>query len=248
MGHIRRIEGTVDHRPWPLPRIPWVMYQSWRDLLFAHWMVPPERLRPLVPRPLELDTYDGQAWIGITAFMIRDSRARGLPALPDLSDFPELNLRTYVRAGGKAGVHFFSLDAGSRAAVMGARTFYRLPYHTAEMALDEVDGRIRFRSERSSGEARFRASYEPIDHAIEAQPGTLEHFLTERYALFTVLRNGRVLKTEIHHRPWPLQPAEARIEENGLAAAENVPLPDVPPVLHFSRRLDTLIWLPMTLS
>ncbi|MBW3553974.1 MAG: DUF2071 domain-containing protein [Gemmatimonadetes bacterium] len=238
------IEREVAHRPWPLPKVPWVLFQSWRDLLFAHWSVAPEALRPLVPAALELDLHDGRAWIGITPFGIEDFRPRGLPTMGPLSSFPELNLRTYVRGAGQGGIHFFSLDAGSLAAVLGARTVFRLPYHHAEMAIEEVDGRIEFRSARPEGEAAFTASYEPVDHAFQAEPGTLEHFLTERYALFTVLQSGRILKTEIHHRPWPLQPAEGEVNGKALAAAEGVPLPDDAPLLHFSRLQETLIWAP----
>ena len=247
MTDTTRIETTVAHRPWPLPRAPWVLFQSWQDLLFAHWSVAPETLRPLVPGALELDLHEGRAWIGITPFAVEEFRPRGLPAMGPLSSFPELNLRTYVRAAGQAGIHFFSLDAGSLAAVLGARTVFRLPYHHAEMAIERVDGRVDFRSARPDGKAAFSASYEPVDHAFEAERGTLEHFLTERYALFTVLRSGVVLKTEIHPHPWPLQPAEGEVDGRALAAAEGVPLPCEPPLLHFSRRQDTLIWAPVAL-
>lgn len=242
------IERTAAHRPWPLPNAPWVLFQSWQDLLFAHWSVAPETLRPLVPGALELDLHDGRAWIGMTPFAIEEFRPRGLPTMGPLSSFPELNLRTYVRAAGQGGIHFFSLDAGSLAAVLGARTVFRLPYHHAEMTIEPVDGRVEFRSARPDGKAAFTASYEPVDHAFEAERGTLEHFLTERYALFTVLRSGVVLKTEIHHRPWPLQPADGEVDGRGLAAAEGVPLPEEAPLLHFSRRQDTLIWAPVPLS
>ena len=245
MTDAKGIEEAVSHRPWPLPRTPWVLFQSWRDLLFAHWSVDPEVLRPRIPAPLALDLHGGRAWIGITPFRIEGFRPRGLPTLGPLSAFLELNLRTYVRMAGQGGIFFFSLDAGSAAAVLGARTLFRLPYRNADMAMDEEGGRIRFRSVREDGAAAFRASYAPVDHAFQAEPGTLEHFLTERYALFTVLRDGGVLKSEIHHRPWPLQPAEGEVDGVALAAAEDVPLPAGEPLLHFSRRQDTLIWSPV---
>lgn len=240
----REIEKEAGHRPWPMPEGPWMLSQSWRDLLFAHWRVAPEVIRPRVPEQLDLDLYDGSAWIAVTPFLLADFRARGLPGLPGLSEFPELNLRTYVRAGGRAGVHFFSLDAGSRTAVAGARILFRLPYRHALMEIGGEDGDVTFRSRRPDGSARFVARYRPTDHAFTAAPGSLEHFLVERYALYTVLRSGSVLSADIHHRPWPLQPAEARIEENALPAAEGLELPDTPPLLHFCRRQDTLIWPP----
>lgn len=241
----RDIEATTAHRPWPIPRAPWVLFQSWQDLLFAHWSVDPAILRPHVPDPLELDTHGGQAWIGVTPFRIEGFRARGLPSIGPVSSFPELNLRTYVRVNGRGGIHFFSLDADSSAAVLGARAVFRLPYRKADMDVTEQGGRIQFRSSREENSAAFRAAYRPVDHAFEARPGTLEHFLTERYALFTVLRDGSVLRADIHHRPWPLQPAEGEVEAGALAAAEGVPLPEGEPLLHFSRRQNTLIWAPV---
>lgn len=243
------IESETGHRPFPMPEGPWVVFQSWQNLLFAHWRLPPEQLKALVPSALELDLFDGEAWVSVTPFEIRDFRPRGIPAVPTLSDFPELNLRTYVRAVGKPGIYFFSLDADSALAVVGAKVGFRLPYRSASMSVDAIgnDG-VRFRSEREGGEARFRAEYRPSGPASHASAGTLEHFLTERYALFTVLRSGEILQAVIHHRPWPLQPAEAEIEENQLAAAEGVPLGDHAPLLHFSARQDTLIWPPMSVD
>lgn len=241
------IEAAVSHRPWPLPEAPWVLFQSWRSLLFAHWPVAPDTLRPLLPDTMELDLHDGAAWLTIAPFMIEGFRLRGLPALPVLSTFPELNLRTYVRVDGRPGVHFFSLDASSSLAVAGARAFFRLAYHRAQMELTESDGRVSFRSRRRGGEATFRASYEPVGESSEAAAGSVEHFLTERYTVFAPLRGGGVLETAIHHRPWRLQRAAAKIEENRLPDAEGVPLPDEPPLLHFSRRQDTLIWAPRRL-
>lgn len=245
MSDTKAIESTISHRPWPMPNIPWVMFQSWRNLLFAHWSVDPEMLRGQVPEQLELDLYDGTAWVGITPFLLTDFRPRGLPAVPAISRFPELNLRTYVRAGGKRGIHFFSLDAGSAAAVLGARTAFRLPYFRADMEIEEDGDGFRYRSVRDEGDARFIAGYRPTDHAFEAEPGSLEAFLTERYALFTVLRDETVLRVDIHHRPWPLQPADAEIEVNTLPIAAGLPELEGEPLLHFSRRQDTLIWLPV---
>lgn len=242
------IERATEHRPWPKPSIPWVLFQSWRDLLFAHWRIDAALLRQRVPPQLELDLHEGTAWVGITPFLLTDFRPRGLPALPPISRFPELNLRTYVRAEGRAGIYFFSLDAGSTVAVAGARTMFRLPYHRADMEIEEDDGAVRFRSERRDEDARFSARYRATDHAFQAEGGSLEHFLTERYALFTVLGDGTVLRTDIHHRPWPLQPAEAEIGDNTLAEAAELPTLAGEPLLHFSRRQDTLVWLPTPAS
>jgi uncharacterized protein YqjF (DUF2071 family) len=117
---------SITHRPWPLPSSPWVMQQVWHDLLFAHWPLPHDLLRPLIPAQLELDRFDGQCWVGVVPFRMSGIRGRGMPALPGLSRFPELNVRTYVTHGGKSGVYFFSLDAANLPAVWVARKFYHL--------------------------------------------------------------------------------------------------------------------------
>lgn len=238
------IEQDIAHRPWPLPAVPWILFQSWRELLFAHWRVDPERLRGRVPAPLDLDLFEGSAFVAVTPLRITDQRARGLPRIGAIAEFPELNLRTYVRFGGRAGVYFFSLDAASAAAVFGARTFYRLPYHKAEMRMLMRGGSVHFRSRREDGTAEFAARYSPTGDVFLATPGTLEHFLVERYALYTVLRSGRVLRTDIHHGPWMLRRAEADITVNTVAQAAGFDFADEPPHLLYSARQDTLIWAP----
>src|SRR5919107_6006732 len=162
-GAPRRQRSSLRHtdpRPWLLPAKPWVMAQSWHDLLFAHWPVPPEQVRPHVPGQLELDLRDGRAWISVTPFEVRGTRVRGALPPPVLSRFPELNVRTYVTVGGRPGIWFFSLDAGSALAVAAARTAYRLPYLRARMRIARSGGWIDYRSERDDprGEpARFEA-------------------------------------------------------------------------------------------
>lgn len=244
MTGARALLDRTDHRPWPLPALPWVMFQSWRELLFAHWRIEPDRVRPLVPPALELDLFDGSAWLAVAPFRITGLRPRLMPALPGISEFPELNVRTYVRAAGRGAVFFFSLDAGSSAAVLGARALYRLPYYRADMEIAPEGGRYRYTSRRRCEDARFEATYGPTGPASPPRPGTLEHFLTERYALATVLRNGRVLEAGIHHAPWPLQPADAEIRVNTMAEAAGIELPPEPPVLHYAARQDTLVWPP----
>lgn len=244
MTHPHAIERDVSHRPWPLPSSPWVLYQEWHDLLFAHWRIPRAALRARVPPSLEIEEFDGSAWIGLTPFLLRSLRPRGLPRFPPLSDFPELNVRTYVRAEDRPGVLFFSLDAGSRAAVLGARALYRLPYHEAEMEVEREGEWLLYESRRKEGEATFRARYRPSGSAAPARAGTLEHFLTERYALYAPLGGDALLRAEIHHPPWRLQPAEADIEENGMLGAAGLDEPSGPPLLHFSKTQSTLTWLP----
>jgi uncharacterized protein len=240
-----RLLSQASHRPWRLPGGPWMMFQSWQNLLFAHWRVEPSAIRPLIPPQLELDLREDAAWIALTPFLLTGLRLRLLPPVPGTSEFPELNLRTYVRCAGRPGIYFFSLDAASRLAVTGARTLFRLPYRHATMALEAESGWTRFRSQRAGATATFTARYRPAGPVTLPEPGSLEAFLTERYALFTVLRNGKVLRGDIHHRPWPLQTAEGVVDGAELAAAEGVPLPADAPLLHFSERQDTLIWPPV---
>lgn len=223
------------------------MRMRWVDLLFAHWPLDPAVLRPLVPEPLELDTFDGRAWLGIVPFVMEDVGARFLPAPPIAGTFPELNVRTYVRYGDLAGVWFLSLDAGSRAAVEGARTAFRLPYFEADMSVGRVREVIDYRSvriDRRGPPAKFRARYRPTGPVERAAPGSLEAWLTERWRLFTVDGSGAVQRTEIRHRPWPLQPAAARIEVDTMAEAHGLTLPDQAPHLRFAARLDVRGWWP----
>lgn len=213
----------------------WVMRQTWSDLLFAHWPVPTARMRALVPAPLELDAFDGSAWIAVVPFGMTGIRGRGLPLVPGLSETLELNVRTYVRYKGRAGVYFFSLDAASRAIVRGARITYHLPYYDARMSWD--GGRYKsFRTHKGAPRAEFRGEYRPSGGVFEAAAGTLEHFLTERYSLFTV-HGDHVYRGDIQHDPWPLQPAEAEIEINTMTDVEL----SGTPLLHFAKSLDVRI-------
>ena len=232
------VEETA-HRPWPLPETEWIQAQTWDHLLFAHWRVPEAELRRHVPVQLPLDIFDGSAWIGITPFRLAGLRVRGLLPVPYFSSFLELNTRTYVSLDGKPGIYFFSLDAESAFAVEAARRLYRLPYFRARMsALFGAD--ISYSSERAEGRrATFRGTYRPTGEPQPASPRSLEHFLTERYCLFT-LHEGRTHWAEIHHPPWPLQPAEAEIEENTMPP-EGIELGGEP-LLHYSRRQDVVIW------
>lgn len=217
------------------------MKQTWHDLLFAHWPLPEEMLRPLVPAQLQLDVYEGHCWLGVVPFHMSGIRARGLPALPGLSRFPELNVRTYVTHGGKPGVYFFSLDAANSPAVWAARTFYHLPYFRADMMVEDRGGSILYSCRRYSSAAEFRGRYRPVSEVHLAAKGSIEHWVTERYCLYTAHR-GQVYRGEIHHQQWPLQRAEAELEVNTMAAAADISLPAIPPLLLFARKLTVLIW------
>lgn len=214
------------------------MVQVWRDLLFTHWNISPAAIRPLVPKQLELDLFDGQAWISITPFHM-SLRLRALPPLPGMFDFPEINCRTYVKAGGKAGIFFFSLDTANRTAVWGARKLYHLPYFHSRMRVDRESDAIAYSSVR--GNAVWRGTYAPASDAKRAESGSLDHFLAERYCLYTV-RNGGTYRGEIHHVPWLLQAAFVEIRENSIAQAAGIELSAAPAAVAFSRELKVLIW------
>jgi uncharacterized protein YqjF (DUF2071 family) len=231
----------VSHRPWPLPTGAWVMAQTWRDVLFAHWPVESHALRAVVPAQLPLDTYDGRCWVGVIPFHMSGIHARGLPPLPGLSRFPELNVRTYVTLDGTPGVYFFSLDAASLAAVWAARRFFRLPYFHACMSIEAHGDCFQYDSRRHQTNAEFRGRYRPTSDIRVREKGSLEHWLTERYCLYTV-HYGRVFRAEIHHHLWPLQDAEAEIEINSVAGAAGIALPQSVPLLHLAHQLDVLIW------
>jgi uncharacterized protein len=229
---------------------PWIMRMRWVDLLFAHWPVPAEVLRPLVPSDLEIDTFEGLAYLGIVPFRMEDVAPRGFPALPSIGAFPEVNVRTYVRHDRVGGVWFFSLDATSRVAVEGARAVFHLPYFHASMSTERAGDAVTFRSRRRDRRGRPAAlemRYRPTGPVGHAAPGSLEGWLTDRLRLFAVDGRGRLTTTEVRHDPWPLRPAEAEFRIESLAAAQDIRLPDEPPHLRFADRLDVVAWRPRRL-
>ncbi len=235
----------AEHRPYPLPRGPWVMRQTWLELLFAHWPLPSDALRPLIPAGLALDIYDGAAWVGVVPFRMADVHPRLTPSVPRLSAFPELNVRTYVTVEDKPGVYFFSLDAGNPIAVALARGLFYLPYFNARFQIHRSGEALAYtsrRTDRRGHPAELSAHYRPTGPVVRSQSGSLEAFLTERYCLYSVSPRGTIYRGEIHHERWPLQPAEAEVERNTMAAAAGVTLPDISPLLHYAERLEVLIW------
>ena len=223
------------------------MRQRWNDLLFAHWPVRAEAVQELLPAGLELDIFDGWAWIGVVPFHmdqveVRIAGDRTL-SVPSATRFPELNLRTYVRSQEtlQAGVYFFSLDAASALAVIGARALFSLPYFWASMQSTHEPGNwIHYRSRRllTAPAAKFAVRYRSLG---KPSTGPLEEFLTARYCLYT-RRGAHLVVGNIHHLPWPLEQAEAEFEINDLPLASGITLPGRAPVLHFSRELAVYLW------
>jgi uncharacterized protein len=232
--------NSIRRRPGGMP----VMYQSWCKLLFMHWRLPPELLRSHVPEQLEIDTYQGDAWIGVTPFTVRDARPVFVPPLPLLSDFHEINVRTYVHFNGIPGVWFFSLDASSLLAVLGASALFHLPYHTADMTLKERGDEIFYTSRRVGGsgnEVRIETSWRKGEMLGEAQLNSLEFFLVERYCLYA-LHDSSLYRARIFHDPWQLQGAQLLSCKSTMMEGQQLPRPAGIPLVHYSERQETAVW------
>jgi len=230
----RRPAGRVVQRP------------SWHDLTFLHWRMPVSVVRPLVPAALEVDTFEGDAFIGLVAFTMTNVRPWWAPPVPGINNFHETNVRTYVHRGGRdPGVWFFSLDAASRLAAWAARAMWHLPYHHARMTLDKRDAEVRYASERLRPPplpGTCRVTSRPLGPAAPAAAGSLEHFLAERYLLYAASPDGGLRCGAVHHAPYPLQRAEISECDETLIAAAGITRPPVPPLAHFASRVDVEIF------
>jgi uncharacterized protein YqjF (DUF2071 family) len=221
-----------------------IMYQNWGKLLFMHWRIDEQLLRPLIPPQLEIDTFDGSAWIGVVPFTMWGIRASFLPAIPGTSAFHELNVRTYVHHRGVPSVLFLSLDAANRLAVWGARAFYHLPYFNAQMSLVQTGNTISYssvRRDRRGAPAQLQSTWK-IGEALPATaPGSLEFFLTERYCL-DCEHGGKLYRARIHHQPWPLQSAELVSLSSSMIESHGLPTLKGDPLLHYCEELSVAIW------
>ena len=229
----------VRHKPPGQP----IMHQNWGKLLFMHWRINENLLRPHVPSSLGIDTYGDSAWIAITPFTMWDIRAFPpfVPPVPGLDSMHELNVRTYVHHNGVPGVWFFSLDANSRAAVLGARTFFHLPYYNADI---EMNGKkkIKYRlKRRDEPAAQFKADWKVGDALPQSQPGSREFFLTERYILYTQFE-GELYRARIYHEPWQLYKAELTNFGSTMLEASNLTQPKTQPILHHAEEISVDIW------
>ena len=221
-----------------------VMHQEWDDLLFMHWPVSADLLRPLVPATFELDTFEGQTWIGITPFALRNLHLTSLPPVPGLNAFDELNVRTYVLYNGVPGIWFFSLDASKLVAVVAARVFFMLPYHRASIEFSAEAGSHHFKLHRSTTpEAEFEAVWHVGLRLRAPDLESLAFFLVERYCYFAI-NNGQVFQTRIYHAPWILDEALLQTHRSTMISAAGIPEPASEPLAHFSRHLAVEIWPP----
>ncbi len=241
------------------------MQMIWHDLAFLHWPIEASLLQRFLPPDLEIDTYDGRAWLGVVPFRMSEVCPRHVPRWLGSSDFAELNLRTYVRqqvahpdqregrrelAHRYPGVWFFSLDAASWLGVRVARLWYGLPYYDARIDIKREGETIHYHSQRThrgAPAAELAVTYEPLGPPQQSLPGSFEYWLTERYALYSARTRGNAQfgKTHIghiHHRPWPLQPGRARIEKCDMTRLLQLELPEVDPIVHVAKEIPVVAW------
>ena len=230
---------SIRERPDSLP----IMHQNWGKLLFMHWPIETKALRPLIPERLTIDTFEGEAWIALAPFTMWGVRPTFTPPVPFLSQLHETNVRTYVHLDGVPGVWFFSLDANSSLAVMGARTLFHLPYYNAEIELKEADGVIEYTLNRTDEpHAELETSWAVGEALPEAEHGSLAFFLTERYCLYAEDSSERLYRSRIHHAPWPLREAELIALRSTMIESHGLPTPAGEPLLHYAEKLAVDIW------
>ena len=234
------------HRPISIPKTPWLLTQVWNDMLFLHYQISPIHIRPYVPKSLELDLYEGKAWISIIPFKVTKMRARGLPHFPFLHTYLELNVRTYVKYKGTPGIYFFSLDANKLLAVLGAQMSLGLPYKKAEMSFLQDDNQFLFNSKRAGTEPdyQFDVLYERQKILYEPLPDSLDYWLLERYCMYSILGN-LVIRGDIHHDQWKVSMVHAEISANTmLDFLKEKTLDFSASHMHYSRRKRLLFYPP----
>jgi uncharacterized protein len=229
----------------PPPPGAWRWSQVWQDVFFAHWQVSKQVLRRHVPAGLELDLTAGTAWVSAVAFRMCRARPRFLPAVGLVSDFFELNLRTYVQFAGRPGIYFLSMDAGKTLSVIVSRLLSPLPYQKARMAFESREGNYRFESVRPRRDGRpiaFSAAWSPGPELRPAPASSLDAWLTERYCLYAVAGRGRLVRALVDHQPWRLQRPRASIAVNSLGEPFGLELSRPPDAVHFSPGLEAKAW------
>jgi uncharacterized protein YqjF (DUF2071 family) len=231
---------SIRERPKGFP----IMHQNWGKLLFMHWRIDEDSLRPLIPERLKIDTFEGETWIGVVPFTMWDVRASFTPPIPWLSEFHELNVRIYVHYEGVPGVWFLSLDANSSVAVLGARTVFNLPYFNARIDLEQEGSTIDYSLKRTDEPpAEYKARWLIGEKLGQSDPDSLDFFLTERYCLYAV-RGKRLLRLRIHHRPWVLFDAKVQSFNSTMIESHGLPTPEGEPLIHYGEEIEVDFWSP----
>lgn len=231
----------TEHRRQPLPKGPWVMTQKWEDLLFLNFPISAETMRHHIPDGLELDTYEGKAWVTVIPFKITDMRLRLLPPFPYIRKFLELNLRTYVQKDDTPGIYFFSLDASKLLPVIGAR-MTTLPYYYAKMNLKKKGDWFHYYSKRRSlDNPEFKGKYRPVSDLFYPEAGTLAHWLVERYYLWTDIGNT-LLAGGIHHLPWQIAEAEVQLQQVQYPTFLSNPAAEQEMIFYYAPSMRVLFW------
>ena len=237
----RTFDGNLSHKQEIMTNLPWIMKQTWKDILFAHYPVQRKVLEKLVPSELTLDTYRGTGWVSIVPYLTSAMHLRGVPPIPGLATYPGFNIRTYVTMNGKPGVYFFRLTAGNMLAAYAARTFFGLPYLYMRMEHKTAKDLNIFESEKSAG-MQLLCNYKSISNPAPTDKGSLEEWLVERYCLYNVSKKGIPLRGDILHDSWVLQKAEAEFHQNTLLSSLDI-VPEVEkPILHYAKNRVVRFW------
>jgi uncharacterized protein len=235
---INDIITHTSHRTWALPTGRWAYYQEWNRVLFLHWKVPADALQTMLPTHLTLDLHEGNAWISLVPFTMEKIRPNGIPAFSPISNFHEINIRTYVTAEGKSGVYFLNIEAQKYLSAYIARKASGLPYEKAEITRESNTIKHAYTSINQKKAFQLKAVFEtgnPITHKIP-----LDIFLTERYCLY-LDDNGQLYRYQIHHHPWDLQ--EVQIKNLTTAyTIGNISLHTPPDLAHYSEGVQVIAW------
>lgn len=231
----------TEHRPYEIPSTMWTWQQVWENILFLHFHVPKEIIEPQIPSQLDIDCFEGKAWIGLIPFYMREIARRPFPPVPGLKEFPEFNVRTYVRHGNRRGIWFFSLDITNRLAAWAARTLFHLPYRTASMQCPRDEkGWVHYLSHEPHSGQCFQARYRPSSGPLPADPLSFIHWASERYCLFTSDNKNHLFRGDIHHPPWTFYRAEVEgLNENILQKFGAI---GMHPDTVFCPKLDVVVW------
>ncbi|QCR31282.1 YqjF family protein [Lysinibacillus sp. SGAir0095] len=234
-------EGYLNEKQKLTTNLPWIMKQTWSDVLFAHYPVSRKVLEMLVPTELKVDTFYQTGWVTIVPYLTSSMHLRGLPPVPGMAPYPGFNIRTYVTMNGKPGVYFFSLTAANFLAAYSAKTFFRLPYLYMDMKYKRVKDLVVFESEKKSG-LQLLCNYKSISAPSHTDNGSLEEWLVERYCVYTISKKGVPLRADILHEPWLLEKAEAEFHQNTLLSTLNIKQGNEKPILHYARKAVVRFW------